>query len=228
MSNQKVLDKALEGISRDNNKEVYKKILAFYGSLSDEERSKLDVSKLHEMLFYEIEGFDGDLEIIYGFGNYDAGFKKEAEERIKECNQTKLICQFIDFNDVDGEEFVELGVRAIGSVITDQDDEIEALSWLKAKALEKGLYDDVVNGVKASGEITTVVCAALCFEPKLIDEVFGGKAQMYIYLHNSHFAHDDVLESFRDRLLTMDDGQLDTTIKSSVKDVNTKIKGRNI
>ncbi len=228
MAKQKMFDLMLERIERDNKKEGYGELLEFLSGLSADEIKEIDFSELHEMLFYDIEGFDGDLEVIYAFGNYDADFKKEAEERIRECDQTNLICQYIDYHDVDGEDFVQLGVRAIGSVMTDKEDELESLRGLKAKAVEKGLYDDLISGVKLSGDITTVVCAALCFEPKLIDEVFGGKAQMYIYLNNSHFAHDDVLESFRDRLLTMDDSQFDREIKNSVKTINTNIKSKNL
>lgn len=228
MSKQNVLNSMLKSIDRDNKKDVYGQILTFLSCLPEDEVKELDFSELHEMLFYDIEGFDGDLEVIYAFGNYDAEFKKEAEERIRECDQTNLICQYIDYHEVDGEEFVELAVRAIGSVMTDKDDELDALARLKGKAIEKGLYDDLISGVKASGDIETVVCAALCFEPKLIDDVFGGKAQMYIYLHNASFMHDDCLESFRERLLTMDDSQFDREIKTSVKSINTKIKSKNL
>ena len=126
----------LKRIERDNKREGYGELLEFLSGLSADEIKKIDFSEFHEMLFYDIEGFDGDLEVIYAFGNYDAEFKK-AEERIRECDQTNLICQYIDYHDVDGEDFVQLGVRAIGSVMTDKEDELESLRVLKAKAVEK-------------------------------------------------------------------------------------------
>lgn len=228
MSKQRVFDITLGNINRSNKNEVYKTLLDFYSSLSDDERKQINVSKLHEMLLEDIAEFDGDLEIIYGFGNYDADFKKEAEERIKVCSQTTLICQYLDFNDVSGEEFVELGIRAIGSVMPDKEDEIEALAQLREKAIERGIYDDVINGIKGSGDVETVVCAALCFEPKLIDEIFGGKAQMYIYLHNGRFTDSECLGFFRDRLLTMDSNQLQNDIKSNVRNIDSKIKEKKL
>lgn len=228
MSKQRVFDITLGNINRGNKKEVYKTLLDFYKSLSDSEREQLDVSALHEMLLEDIAEFEGDLEIIYGFGNYDASFKKEAEERIKVCDQTPLICQYLECNDVSSEEFVELGVRAISAVMPDSETEVASLYRLREKTIEKGLYDEMISGIKSSGSVETVVCAALCFEPRLIDEVFGGKAQMYIYLHNGRFTDSECLGFFRDRLLTMDSNQLQNDIKSNVINIDAKIKEKKL
>lgn len=228
MSKQRVFDITLGNINRGNKKEVYKTLLDFYKSLSDDERKQLDVSALHEMLLEDIAEFEGDLEIIYGFGNYDADFKKEAEERIKVCDQTPLICQYLEVNDVADDEFVSLGVRAIGAVMPDSETEVASLYGLREKTIQKGLYDEMLRGIKESGNVETVVCAALCFEPRLIDEIFGGKAQMYIYLSNAKFTDSECLEFFKDRLLTMDSNQLQNDIKASVKNLDAKIKSKSL
>ena len=228
MSKQRVFDITLGNINRSNKKDVYKTLLDFYRSLTDSERKQLNISALHEMLLEDIAEFEGDLEIIYGFGNYDADFKKEAEKRIKVCDQTPLICQYLEVNDVSDDEFVSLGVRAIGVVMPDSETEIASLCRLKEKTIEKGLYDEMISGIKESGSVETVVCAALCFEPRLIDEIFGGKPQMYIYLSNAKFTDSECLGFFKDRLLTMDDSQLDKDIKASVKALDTKIKSKSL
>lgn len=228
MSKQRVFDITLGNINRGNKKEVYKTLLDFYNSLSDDERKQLDVSALHEMLLEDIAEFEGDLEIIYGFGNYDADFKKEAEERIKVCDQTPLICQYLEVNDVADDEFVSLGVRAISAVMPDSETEVASLYGLREKTIQKGLYDEMLRGIKESGNVETVVCAALCFEPGLIDEIFGGKAQMYIYLSNAKFTDSECLEFFKDRLLTMDSNQLQNDIKASVKNLDAKIKSKSL
>ena len=103
------------------------------------------------MLLEDIAEFEGDLEIIYGFGNYDADFKKEAEERIKVCDQTPLICQYLEVNDVADDEFVSLGVRAIGAVMPDSETEVASLYGLREKTIQKGLYDEMLRGIKESG-----------------------------------------------------------------------------
>ena len=64
---------------------------------------------------------------------------------------------------------------------------------LKEKTIKKGLYDKMLSGIKESGSVETVVWATLCFEAGLIDEIFGGKPQMYIYLSNAKCTDSDCL-----------------------------------
>ena len=228
MSNQEMINFMLGTINRNNKKEVFQSILEHYSSLTDEERKEIDVSALHERLLDDIANFDGDLEILYGFGYYDAEFKAEAEERVKQCRQTTLICQYLDFNEVEREEFVILGLRAIASVMTDREEEVSALYRLREKAKEDGSYDDLINGIKTRGDVETVVCAALCFEPQLIDEVFGGKAQMYMYLSAGEFTDGECLELYRERLLTMDSCQLQNDMETNVRSLDEKIFNKKI
>lgn len=228
MSNQEMINFMLSTINRGNKKEIYHAILELYSGLSDRERRKIDVSGIHERLLDDIANFDGDLEIIYGFGNYDAEFKNEAEERVKTCRQTTLICQYLDCNEVEEDEYVSLGLRAIASVMTDSDEEVRALAHLREMSKENGMYEKIVNGVKTSGDIETVVCASLCFEPKLIDEVFGGKAQMYMYLSAGDFTDGECLEMFRERLLTMDSCQLQNDMETTVRKLDQKILSKDL
>lgn len=228
MSNQQMINFMLGTINRNNKKEVYQSILEHYSSLTDEERKEIDVSVIHERLLDDIANFDGDLEILYGFGNYDAEFKAEAEERIKQCRQTTLICQYLGANDVEQDEFVVLGLRAIGSVMTDKEDEVSALYSLREKSKENGTYDELIKGIKTCGDIETVVCAALCFEPQLIDDVFGGKVQMYMYLSAGEFTDGENLSFYRERLLTMDSYQLQNDMETNVRRLDEKILNKRI
>ena len=228
MSNQQIINLMLGTINGSNKREVFQSILENYSSLSDEERKEIDVSVIHERLLDDIANFEGDLEILYGFGNYDARFKAEAEERIKQCRQTTLICQYLDHNEVSTEEFVALGINAIRSVLTEKEDEVSALYSLREKSKENGAYDEFIKGIKTCGDIETVVCAALCFEPQLIDDVFGGKVQMYMYLSAGKFTDEECLGFYRDRLLAMDSCQLQNDMETNVRRLDEKILNKRI
>ena len=224
MEYQKIIDFMFDNIDCNNKNEGYKSLLEYYISLSSEQREEVDLSRVYESLLLTLDDFEVELEIIYGFARYDSSFKQEVDEEIESCGQTALICQYIELNDKNDEDFVSLCISAISVVMPENQNEIEALAKLREKCIQRGLYDRVYEAIKLSGNVETVIYASLCFDSKLIDEVFGGKKEMFLYLSAVNFDNEECI----DRLLALDSNQLQKSMKETVKSIDKKILNKKI
>ena len=117
MSKHELFNSMVDNISGWDDTEEYSKLLDFYDLLNEEERQKIDVSKLHEKLLLYISNAESDFEIVSRFSKYDVEFKEKAEEKIKKCRRTKIICQYMEATDIDDEE---LEIRDVEDILIDR------------------------------------------------------------------------------------------------------------
>lgn len=228
MITQGMFDDFVQKASFRRNGTGFKELLELYMSFSDSEKRSLDFSKMHEKMKFNLHNADIDLDVVYALCDGNEELLAEVNSIARESHGTRLLYQYIKGNELSDEEFVELSVRAVKNVLPDEETEVGELLELRGMAVERGLLDDIVTGIKTSGDIETVVCGALCYEPKLIDDVFGGKSNMYLYLRANTFTDDECITFFIDRLLTMDDGELEESMTRSAQAIDAKIMGKKI
>ena len=228
MITQEIFDSVVKKAPYKTNGEGFRDLLELYLSLSDAEKESLDFKGMHDSLIFHVENGDVPLNIAYALCDGDEVLIENINELAKKSNETRIIHQYIMRNEVDDSDFVELSIRAVKNVLPDVEIDNAALLELRGIAVERGLLDDVVTGIKTSGDVETVVCGALCYETSLIDEVFGGKANMYLYLESNTFTDDECINFFLERLLTMDDSELEKSLDSKAQAIDAKIKEKKI
>lgn len=225
---QSIFDEVVTKAPYKANGEGFRDLLALYLSLSDLEKASLDFSEMHDRMLYHFDNGSVPLDVAYALCDGDESLIDSVKELAKESEETRIIHQYIMSTEVSDEDFVELSVRAVKNVLPDEEIDNAALLELRGMAAERGLLDDIVTNIKTSGDVETVVCGALCYEPTLIDEVFGGKANMYLYLKSNTFTDNECINFFLERLLTMDDSELEKSLDAKAKAIDAKIKGKKI
>lgn len=225
---QEIFDSVVKKASYKTNGEGFRDLLELYLSLSDIEKESLDFDGMYENVLYHLENGDIPLDVAYALCDGDEALIENVNELAKESNETRIIHQYLIKNEVSDDDFVELSIRAVKNVLPDEEIDNAALLELRGIAVERGLLDDIVTGIKSSGDVETVVCGALCYETSLIDEIFGGKANMYLYLESNTFTDDECIKFFLERLLTMDDSELEKSLDSKAQAIDAKIKGKKI
>lgn len=206
----------------------YRRILDFYLSLSEEDKKSIDMSAVEDNLIFSLENGDIDLDVAYGYCTVNEELKTTIDQIAQNHYSTKILYQYLLRRGMEGEDFVDFSVRAIKGVMPEKEEDLAMLDDIRKMSYQKGLYDDIVSGIKTSGDVKTVVCGALCFEPMLIDEIFGGKGNMYFYLVENTFTDNQDIECFKERLMTMDDNELKNNVSSKAREVDQKIKEKNI
>jgi len=227
MFKKKYFDYLCSKMYRENINESYYDLIDFYNSLSKEEKINFDTKTIEEIILFKIENHAIMYEIIDNYCNIiNPSFREEVNKIIETKKDTKLLCDYLYFNDLEEEKYINLSIIAIKNIFPEKEEEIDLLQKLKLKLQEKGLYEKIIDKIKSSGDITLIVSTALCFESKLIDDIFEGKENMYLYLLANTFTDEDDIKYYKKRLLKLEDNNLKKTIKLKAKTIDEKIKGK--
>lgn len=211
--------------ARKNRETLYDTAIYFYSTLCEPYDTDIDTTEVEEDILFDIEIGTIDYETIEAYCNQvNPIFRKTAYAAIEEGTSFELLCAYMKNNDLETEKYVELAALAVATVLPSVDTEIELLAKLKEDLTAKGLYDKTVEELKSSGEPETLVCAALCFSPELIDEIFGGKENMYLYLTANTFTDDHNIKSYKELLLSMNDKELQSRMTTKAESIDQKIK----
>lgn len=222
---QEIYERIYGSIGGDNITEEYELLLEVLSTFTEEEKQELDYDKISSDFLYHLSMNEIDLDFAY---KYNKKLKLYLAEEIKkivhENGNARTIAAYIGINKPEDEEIIKLVVKAIKKTLPESEEEMEVLSQIKNYLFEKKLYDETIDAIKETKDPETLVCAALTFEPSLINEVFGGKKNMYLYLTANTFTDDEDIEYFKNRLLSMDNGQLGKQLTTSAKKTDQKIK----
>ena len=210
----------------EHNYDIFNTLIVFYDSLSVTEKNKIDKEEIEKFILKDIKMGKIKFDTIDKYCNIvNSKFRNKVNYVIEnDCYNTLILCEYVNLNSLNNDKFINLSVRAIGAVYIENEVQNNALMDLKNQLQEKGLYDRVINVIKNSGDIELIVCAALCIESKLIDEIFMGKESMYLYLLANTFTDDENIEFYMKRLLNMDNFELKKNIKKKARNINSFIK----
>lgn len=204
--------------------EELKAFLNLYISLSEEKRSKLNITEIKEFIIEKFKKDEIDYQTAYGFANYNPDLKIKLDEILKNAIfLTQIRCEYLLTNETSEEQFIDLSIKAIKSIFVEDNYQIQLIEKIKLLAIERKLYNTIVDKIKTSGDIETIICAALGYEPKLIDEVFGGKLNMFIYLTANTFTDEQNIKYYISRLFEMDNNEFDKYITNEAKKIDLKI-----
>lgn len=225
---QELYERIYGSIGGDNVTEEYQILLELLTMFSDDKK-ELDYEVIEKDFLHHLSMNELDLDFAYTFNKK---IKLNADEKIDEIvklhGNTKTIASYIGLNHLEDDEIVSLSVRAIKKALPENEEDVEILNSLKRYLEEKNLYFDAISAIKSSGDPETLVCSALLFEPSLINEVFGGKKNMFLYLTANTFTDNEDIEYYKERLLSMDDRELDQQIHKSAQKIDAKIKGKKL
>lgn len=212
----------------DYNKS-YKELICVLETMTPEEKKEIKFEELYEEFLWNVSENYISIEVIYEFcKKINPELKDLAEESIKENGETINLVDYIIKNNPEGKELIELSTKAIGRVMVENATDLEKVLELKKHIQEKeNTHDKVIENIKNSKNKELIVCAALTFEPKLIEEIYGGKTEMYLYLCINTFTDEQNIEFYKERLLTMDDNELNNIFQEKVDKIENKIKMKN-
>lgn len=225
-NNNKFFIELCSKIGYDRTGEILNSLVNLYDSLSASAKSEIDLSRIEKTILYNIECGRINYEGIDDYCNrVNPSFRKKVNSTIEnKCNDTSILCSYLEHSELDESQYINLSVKAIICVLPDNQKQTAALAQLKKQIQEKGLYDTVITEIKALGDVETMVCTALCFENKLIDEVFGGKESMFLYLSANTFTDDELIPVYLESLLSVDDNALEKDLVQKAKRIDLIIK----
>lgn len=201
-----------------------KNIVQLFGSLSEEERKKYDLQKFEDDLLYKFEDDCIDVNLAYEYAKFRENFKEKLDHIL---NKSKLLtttrCQYLLSMETTDEEFVNLSLKAINGVLVENEEHVELMNKIKDLAIKRGLYDQIVNRIKVCGDISCIVCASLVYETKLIDEIFEGKENMFLYLTANTFTDEEDIQFYITKLFEIDNKDLEHRLDKKAKSINEKI-----
>lgn len=219
---QDIFDTYLNNFRGSSKQENLEKILML---LNETKEGTINVSKLEELILYTMEEDDLDLSVLYSFEKYIPGIRKKIDANIKgNMILSNICCQYLLSNETADEEFIKLSMKAIKNVLIDNEEQIDLLNKIKNLAIKRNLYDEIIKRIKTCGDQETIVYASLSYEPRLIQEIFESKINMYLYLTANTFTDEEQIELLKSRLLNMDNKEFINHINNKAEEVNQKIK----
>lgn len=209
---------------QENDVTKLKDILTLLENSTEEEIKKYNFEKLEKGIILKFEDDELDIELAYKYAEYNEDFKIMLDDILmNEEMITTTRCQYLLSMNTTDEEFINLSIKAIEGLLIEEETQLKLINKIKKIAIERDLYDEIVDGIKTCGDVNTIVCAALSYESKLIDEIFGGKINMYLYLKHATFTDSECLDLYIDKLFKMDNNKLENYIKNNIKTIQKRI-----
>jgi hypothetical protein len=226
---QELYERIYGSINGDNITEEYQLLLDTLLMFSNETRQNLNIQEIKNDFLWHISMNDLNLNFAYKFSKeLNLKLENEISTIIQNNGNIKTITSYIGLNQLEDEEIVKLAVLGIKKILPEKQEDIEIAKCLKEYLEEKDLYEKTISQIKQSGDPETIVAAALCFEPKLIKEIFGSKKDMYLYLCANTFSDDEDIEYYKDRLLNMENNGLKRQLTKQATKLNEKIKQKKL
>ena len=226
---QEIYERLYGSIQGDNITEEYQLLLDTLLLFSKDARDKLNMLEIKNNFLWHVSMNDLNLNFAYEFSKkLNLDLEKEISAIVYNNGNIKTITSYIALNQLEDEEIVELAVLGITKILPEEKEELEIVEYLKEYLFEKNLYEETISKIKESGNPEIIVAAALCFEPKLIKEIFGSKKDMYLYLCANTFTDDEDIEYYKNRLLTMENNGLKKQLNRQATKLNQKIKQKKL